>query len=205
MTACDIQAILGDAGIPALPAQALERFRAYLDLMLRWNSKLNLTSIREPEQIVRRHFAECAFAAHHLPQDTATLLDYGSGAGFPGIPIAICRPDIQVTLAESQAKKVAFLREAVRTIEVPAVTYDGRVETLPAAQQYGAVTFRAVEKMETAIRCGATRARRYVVLMITESLATKYMKLVPDVSWGEPIDLPYSDRGILLIGNVGKF
>ncbi len=204
MTACDIEAIFGDAGIPALPAQALERFRAYLDLLLRWNSKLNLTSVREPEQIVRRHFAECASVAHHLPEDTATLLDYGSGAGFPGIPIAICRPDIQVTLAESQAKKAAFLREVVRTLQISAQTYDRRVETLPEAQLYDAVTFRAVEKMETAIPYGAVRARRYVVLMITESLATKYTKLVPDVSWREPIRLPYSDHGILLIGSMGR-
>ena len=69
---------------------------------------MNLTAVREPEAIIRRHFVECAFAAQHLPTDITTLLDYGSGAGLPGIPIAICRPEIRVTLAEAQGKKAPF-------------------------------------------------------------------------------------------------
>ena len=108
-TAEQIEKAFAEAGIAALPAGAYAQLHAYLDLIVRWNLRLNLTAVREPEQIIQRHFVECAFAAQHLPPEIATLLDYGSGAGLPGIPIAICRPEILVTLAEAQGKKAAFL------------------------------------------------------------------------------------------------
>src|ERR1039457_4759140 len=87
---------------PSLASQLL----TYLDLILKWNARFNLTAIRTPEDIVRRHFGESLFAAAHLGP-CATLLDYGSGAGFPGLPTQLLRPDVQVTLAESRAKKAA--------------------------------------------------------------------------------------------------
>ena len=98
-----------------MPASCYDQFSTYLELLLRWNARLSLTAIREPGQIIRRHFAECAFAAQHLPADIESLLDYGSGAGLPGIPFAICRPEIRVTLAEAHGKKASFLREVVRS------------------------------------------------------------------------------------------
>src|SRR5580658_6640344 len=85
---------LNDTG---LNAKAVEQFEAYLALLLKWNARINLTAVRKPEEIVRRHFMESIFAARQVPKKTKTLLDYGSGAGFPGIPIAICRPEIGVT------------------------------------------------------------------------------------------------------------
>ena len=102
-----------------VPASILPQLSTYLDLLLKWNARTNLTAIRDPEEIVRRHFGEGLFTATHLDPSTATLLDFGSGAGFPGLPIALLRPDIQVTLAESQNKKATFLREAVRTLNLP--------------------------------------------------------------------------------------
>src|SRR5271169_2870056 len=93
--------------LPQAPASILPQLSTYLDLLLKWNARTNLTAIRDPEEIVRRHFGESLFAARHLdpssPDSNATtLLDFGSGAGFPGLPIALLRCDIQVTLAESQ-------------------------------------------------------------------------------------------------------
>src|SRR6266851_4493562 len=102
--------------LPDPPATLLSRLSTYLDLLLKWNARTNLTAIRDPEEIVRRHFGESLFAAQHLDPATPTLLDFGSGAGFPGLPIALFHPGIQVTLAESQNKKAAFLREAVRSL-----------------------------------------------------------------------------------------
>src|SRR6202041_1504910 len=98
------------------PAAILPQLSAYLDLLLKWNARTNLTAIRNPEEIVRRHFGESLFAARHLDPNTSSLLDFGSGAGFPGLPIALLRPDVQVTLAESQNKKATFLREVVRNL-----------------------------------------------------------------------------------------
>ena len=94
------------------------RFEDYLSLILRWNARVNLTAIRDEEGILQRHFVESIACARALPADITTLLDFGSGAGFPGIPIALCRPEISVTLAESQGKRAAFLHEAVRVLGI---------------------------------------------------------------------------------------
>src|SRR5438067_9581117 len=108
--------------LPDPPATLLGHLSAYLDLLLKWNARTNLTSIRQPEEIVRRHFGESLFAAAHLAGPCSTwnnpssgspqggleeklpdsVLDLGSGAGFPGLPIALAYPQIAVTLAESK-------------------------------------------------------------------------------------------------------
>ena len=106
-----------------LPPGAGDQLAAYLALLLKWNSKLNLTAVREPAEIVRRHLVECIQCAQALPE-VRTLLDFGSGAGLPGVPIAIVRPEIRVTLGESQGKKSAFLREVVRTLGLNAEVFD---------------------------------------------------------------------------------
>ncbi len=108
--------LLAEAGLERLELATADRFAVYLDLLLRWNRRINLTAIRDEEGILSRHFVECIAAAYALPEGVRTLLDFGSGAGFPGIPIALCRPEIEVTLAESQGKKAAFLREVVREL-----------------------------------------------------------------------------------------
>src|SRR6202051_622831 len=103
---------------PYLPNAApviVSQLSIYLDLLLKWNARTNLTAIRDPEEIVRRHFGESLFAARHIDPKTTTILYFGSGAGFPGLPIALYHPEITVTLAESQNKKATFLREVVRT------------------------------------------------------------------------------------------
>jgi 16S rRNA (guanine527-N7)-methyltransferase len=126
----------------------------YLDLLLRWNARTNLTAIRDPEEIVRRHFGESLFAASHLApllSPTATLLDFGSGAGFPGLPIQLLLPNLRVTLAESQGKKASFLREAARTLGLKTEVWAERVEAMPSERRFNAVTLRAVDKMETAL------------------------------------------------------
>src|ERR1700723_3085155 len=101
--------------LPEIPPNLTAQLSTYLDLLLKWNARTNLTAIRDPEEIVRRHFGESLFTAVHLPA-AQTLLDFGSGAGFPGLPIALLRSELHVTLAESQNKKATFLREAVRTL-----------------------------------------------------------------------------------------
>ena len=148
---------LGDA---ATPPNLLQQLSLYLDLLLRWNARTNLTAIREPEEIVRRHFGESLFAGRHLtplfPAE-ATLLDFGSGAGFPGLPIQLLLPQLRVTLAESQGKKASFLREAVRTLGLTTEVWADRVEALPASRRFSAVTLRAVDRMEQALASARER------------------------------------------------
>ena len=191
---------LAEAGIDKPPANASHLHQAYLELLLRWNQRLNLTGVREPEQIIRRHFVESAFAAQHLPGGISSLLDYGSGAGFPGIPIAILRPEIRVTLAEAQGKKASFLREALRVLSIFGEVHDGRVETMPGDRRFDAVTMRAVEKMELAVPVAAKHVERYLALLVTAQTAPRFRQLAPDLRWLEPLPLPNTEQMVLAFG-----
>src|ERR1039457_5516365 len=104
------------------PAQ-LDQISTYIDLLQRWNARINLTAIRNEEEIVTRHFGESLFLARHLFPSTSpprhpesSVLDIGSGAGFPGVPIKIWAPGIHLTLFESNHKKTVFLREVARAL-----------------------------------------------------------------------------------------
>jgi len=135
---------------PAPSALLLDQLSTYLDLLVKWNAHTNLSAIRDPERMVERHFGESLFAARHLPSGE-TLLDLGSGAGFPGLPIALAHPGLHITLAESQNKKASFLREAVRTLQVPVEVWAGRVENLAATRLFDLVTLRAVDNPTLAL------------------------------------------------------
>ncbi|MFC5860704.1 16S rRNA (guanine(527)-N(7))-methyltransferase RsmG [Acidicapsa dinghuensis] len=142
--------LLAEANSPPLTEDQSARFTAYLTLLQKWNARTNLTAIRDEDGILSRHFLESILAAHFLPENVSNLLDFGSGAGFPGLPIAILHPELPVTLAESQHKKAAFLREAVRTLALPNVTiHAARAETLPT--KFACITLRAVDNMQQAI------------------------------------------------------
>jgi 16S rRNA (guanine527-N7)-methyltransferase len=145
--------LLAEAGLAPLDCALAGRFEDYLSLILRWNTRVNLTGIREEDGIRTRHFVESIACARALPTGIATLLDFGSGAGFPGIPIALCRPEIAVTLAESQGKKAAFLREALRVLGVSASVHSGRAEALRAG--FDCITLRAVDKMDLAVQAAS--------------------------------------------------
>jgi 16S rRNA (guanine527-N7)-methyltransferase len=175
------------------PAFILPQLSTYLDLLLKWNARTNLTAIRDPEEIVRRHFGEGLFAATHLDPDTTTLLDFGSGAGFPGLPIALLRPDIHVTLAESQNKKATFLREVVRSLNLPTEVWSNRVEAMPVTRQFHTVTLRAVDNMTAALAAAAPRAAHQLIL-----LASSVPTLPPDFSPKPLIPMPNSAAAILL-------
>ncbi len=147
-------------GPSAVPTALYTQLSDYLDLLLKWNARTNLTAIREPEMIVRRHFGESLFAARHLAERMAagsTLLDFGSGAGFPGLPIQLLNPSLQVTLAESQGKKASFLREAVRTLHLPTEIWARRVDAMESGRRFSAVTLRAVDNMRQAIADASLR------------------------------------------------
>jgi 16S rRNA (guanine527-N7)-methyltransferase len=141
---------------PAAPTLLLSQLSTYLDLLLKWNARTNLTSIREPEVVVRRHFGESLFTERHLPP-CATLLDVGSGAGFPGLPIQLARPALKVTLAESQGKKASFLREVIRTLGLKTEVWGERIESMPEDRRFDVVTLRAVDAPDVAIRLARQR------------------------------------------------
>ena len=154
----NLNEILVSWGEAALPEELAGRFGAYAVLLMRWNARINLTAVRDAGGILRRHFIESIVCARLLPSGIASLLDFGSGAGFPGIPIALCRPEIAVTLGESRGTKAAFLREAVRVLGLSARVYGERVETLN--EQFECVTLRAVDRMGGALGVAAGRVGR---------------------------------------------
>src|SRR6476661_5653793 len=119
-----------DGNREALSQPQLQQLSQYLDLLLRWNAKTNLTSVREPEEIVTRHFGESLFLARHVSREQLrTAIDLGSGAGFPGIPLKIYAPHIAVTLIESQNKKATFLNEVIRRLTLMNINVlSGRAE-----------------------------------------------------------------------------
>lgn len=199
MTAETIAKAVEQAGFPTISIAEAQKFAQYLELLLKWNARLNLTAIREPEAILQRHFLECIQCAQMLPP-VATLLDFGSGAGLPGIPIAILKSEIRVTLGESQAKKAAFLREAVRTLDLNAMVFDGRIETM--AQQFDAITLRAVDKMATACRAAQERlnSKGWILLFATEATKSELSAELLSIHWQPPIPIHGMESGIFLLG-----
>ena len=100
---------------PLSPIQ-IKQLEKHYNLLARWNKVLNLTSLRDPRDIIERHYGESLFLGRQLPSGPLRIADIGSGAGFPGIPVAILRPDCSVWLIESHQRKSVFLREATREI-----------------------------------------------------------------------------------------
>lgn len=178
-----------------------EQFERYLALLLKWNARMNLTAVRDPEAIVRRHFAEGIFGARQIPANVNTLLDFGSGAGFPGIPIALCRPEIRVTLAESQGKKAIFLREAVRVLGLHAEVWAARVEEMPGDRVFDGVTLRAVDNMAAACRAALERvAPEGWFGVFTTRRAEPALEDLAGVCWDRPAAIPGSEQEVLRAG-----
>jgi 16S rRNA (guanine527-N7)-methyltransferase len=205
---------------PALlsPAQ-LHHISTYIDLLRRWNSRVNLTAIRNEEEIVTRHFGESLFAARHLFPTTAyvaadasvrppdqvsapRVADLGSGAGFPGIPIKLWAPHIALTLIESNQKKVAFLREVVRALTLTDVNIQNvRAETI--TQTFDVVTLRAVERFKTIlpVAAGLFAPSARLALLISTSQVEHLIAVLPHLIWQPALPIPNTESRLLLIGN----
>ena len=220
-----------------LSPQVIGQLQRYLDLLLRWNARVNLTAVRDPEQIVTRHFGESLFAAQVLLGSVAgsdktlllglkpgpvaglngraeavplqgqpryqTLADVGSGAGFPGIPIKLFAPEMELTLIESQNKKATFLREVIRALELEhAEVFCGR------AEQWGKtadlVTLRAVEQFARALPVAAglvTPGGRLCLLIGAGQVATAREALGSPWTWQQPVAVPLSSDRVVLVGS----
>lgn len=190
------------------PAQ-LRLISMYIDLLLHWNGRINLTAIRKPEEIVTRHFGESIFAARRLfPQPEAGagtmphVIDIGSGAGFPGLPIRIWAPHVHLTLIESNQKKSTFLREVVRHLDLGEVdVFAGRAEAYLGSKG-DVVTFRAVERFDSVLRIAARLVgiRGDLAVMLGRSQLEQLRELVPGLHWNEPMGLPLSSSRVMTIG-----
>ncbi|HEY6863099.1 MAG TPA: 16S rRNA (guanine(527)-N(7))-methyltransferase RsmG [Burkholderiales bacterium] len=134
---------LGELGLE-LDRNARKRLLAFAELLEKWNRVYNLTAIRGADQIVSGHLLDCLAIVPHIPS-TGRALDVGSGAGFPGIPLALARPRMQVTLLDSNQKKAAFLRQAVGELQLDnATVIEDRVEAWQPQEKFDVVVSRAL-------------------------------------------------------------
>ena len=131
-----------------LNEQQISKFQRYLELLLEWNEKFNLTAITDKDEIEEKHFIDSIELVKYFDLKSKTLLDVGSGAGFPGIPLAIIEPTLKVTLLEPTGKRVTFLKEVVKELQLTNVDIiQGRAEELGTREKYDLVTARAVKEL----------------------------------------------------------
>ncbi len=113
--------------IPNLTDEACDKFVAYYDLLIDWNTRMNLTAITEPEEVVKKHFYDSLAALLYL-KDGAKVADVGTGAGFPAIPLLIMNPTLKITLVDSLQKRITFLEEVLKTLQLSAECVHARAE-----------------------------------------------------------------------------
>jgi len=197
-----IRRALGEFKIPAFDDQVLQ-IQQYIKILLAWNEKVNLTAIRDPLEILYRHFCESMYAAVTIPLKNGRLADVGSGGGFPGLPLKIMRPGLQVFLVESNIKKVTFLAEVIRELglkgaQVLARRYEELGEEV-APLDY--VCTRAVGEFSAFLEWARSQqiAAKQVILWIGGRDLEDIQK-IRTWDWSEPIALPHSLRRLLLVG-----
>jgi 16S rRNA (guanine527-N7)-methyltransferase len=203
---------------PSLPPSTLDQISTYIDLLLRWNARINLTAIRNPEEIVTRHFGESFFLASHLFPKSGTdhrplttdhrpphVLDIGSGAGFPGLPLKLWAPHIHLTLVESNHKKAAFLREVARALTLTNINViTDRAEVLaarPDSPRTEVVTLRAVEHFDEILPQAITLlAPRATLALLIGAAQLPRLTAATTMKWHPPIPIPQSRTRVLSIG-----
>lgn len=139
-------------GVEITPTLA-DRLDIYARLLVEWNEKMNLTAITDPTGIVVKHFTDSLLAAPMLPTGSFSLIDVGTGAGFPGVPLALLREDCQLTLLDSLNKRLIFLEAVCRELGLPATLIHARAEEggrrPDLREQYDVATARAVAALPT--------------------------------------------------------
>lgn len=186
----------------------LAKIRVYVQLLLKWNRSISLTSLTNPVEIVGRHFGESMYGAKLMPTENGRLADVGTGAGFPGLPLKIACPTLLLLLIESNKKKCAFLSEVVREleltdVEVAADRFEGiRAERVAA----NIVTSRAVGEFKQLLRWSekALVNRGHVMLWLGAEDATRIAS-TPGWTWQPAVRLPESQRRFILLGRPLKF
>jgi len=223
----------------SLPESQLDQISIYIDLLLRWNVRINLTAIRHEEEIVTRHFGESFFMARHLfpaehvartllsasagnmqesgapliahsamsgsPPHPPRVLDIGSGAGFPALPLKIWAPHMHLTLIESNHKKGAFLREVARALTLTNINViTDRAEALsahPDLPRADIVTLRAVEHFETTLpQAVSFLTPNGTLALLIGSAQIPHLTRLTTLQWHPPIHIPQSHTRVLSIG-----
>src|SRR5882724_3945130 len=197
-----IRRTLGEFDLPAYDDQVLQ-IQQYMKILLTWNEKVNLTAIRDPLEILYRHFCESMYAAQAIPLESGRLADVGSGGGFPGLALKIMRPGLRVYLVESNIKKVTFLAEVIREL--------GLTSAQVLARRYAELG-EEVAPLDYICSRALGEFPAFLEWARSEQIATKQVILwigardLPEIQafrsweWAEPIQVPHSLRRLLLVG-----
>jgi 16S rRNA (guanine527-N7)-methyltransferase len=130
-------------------------FERYLQELLRWNERINITAVRTPEDIAVKHFLDSLSIVPYLPEK-GRMADIGSGGGFPGIPVKIVQPSLHLTLIEASRKKANFLRHIARTLALRGIAiWEGRIESMSGEEPFDCVTGRAVADLKKFLKIAA--------------------------------------------------
>ena len=199
----EIRQILLPYGGNALTDSQLASLAKYLELLKKWNQTIPLTSIDNDTEVVARHFGESIFPGPLLPMSRGRLADVGSGAGFPGLPLKIAFPELQVTLLEPNIKKCAFLREVQSALGLPNVeVVRSRYEGFHAAPgSFDFVCARALGGYKRLLLWSKVvlKPGGHVILWLgTED--SNLLTRVTGWTWAIPIRIPESRQRVLLMG-----
>ena len=190
----------------SLADDQIQRLWEHYEILQRWNAKINLTSISPGEEMVIRHYCESLFFGAHFPRDPGfprdpaviSVADLGSGAGFPGVPMAILQPTSRVTLLESNQRKAVFLRESTRTLPNVSVLAR-RAESIPTTFDW--LVARGVDPKE--VLKNIPRLAPRVGLMLGEDDFFA-IRNISGIAWAESVRLPWGDRRVCVYGEVSR-
>ena len=179
-----------------LSALQLAQLYLHYEMLLRWNQRMNLTTVTPGPDTVIRHYCESLFFAAHLPppNERISILDLGSGAGFPGIGLAVFRPEWKILLVESSRRKSVFLRESSRHLQNVSVLTERMEDTVTHGDW---VVARAVDPIE--ILKNIPRLGPNVALMLGEDDFSS-IRHNSHIAWGDPVRLPWGDRRLCVYG-----
>jgi 16S rRNA (guanine527-N7)-methyltransferase len=183
--------------------EQIRQIQQYMALLLKWNDAMNLTAIQDPLEILYRHFCESMFGASLIPATGGRLADVGSGGGFPGLPLKIVRPDLEVCLIDSNVKKATFLAEVVRELALPRARVlvsryeelDEEVAPLDIACSRAVGEFAQFLSWAASERIGAT-----TIMLWIGGRDLDEVRGGKAWNWNEPVAIPQSLRRFVLVG-----
>jgi 16S rRNA (guanine527-N7)-methyltransferase len=198
-----IVASLGRYGFSPDP-MTCHRIRAYVHLLLRWNERVSLTTVTNPEEMVRFHFGESIYAVASGVVKDGRLADVGSGGGFPGIPLSLIRKNLEVTLIEPNLKKSVFLLEVKRELKLENVNVARTRMEVFEGGSFDLVTSRALGKFDELLTFAEARLKPSgkAVLWLGLDDADELISRKNRWNWERPRPIPYSKKRCILAGSV---
>jgi 16S rRNA (guanine527-N7)-methyltransferase len=185
-------------------AEQIAAIQTYMVMLQAWNEKINLTAIRDPLEILYRHFCESMYAGIALPLQAGRLADVGSGGGFPGLALKLIRPELQVFLIESNVKKATFLAEVVRELGLgDARVLVSRYEELgEEVTPLDFVCSRALGEFDRFLSwAGSAQVAAGRVILWAGGRDLDEIRKIEGWSWRQPMSIPHSLQRFLLVGS----